>query len=94
MIKVLIERQIASELAEHYHKVARDTLRAAMQWHGFISGESMKDVHNPNHRVVIASYRTPSDWSSWYHSDERKAMMETLAPMLTEEEEITLLEHL
>ncbi len=94
MIKVLIERHIAPDLADHYFQVARRTLQQAMQSHGFISGESMKNAHDPNHRLVIAAYNDISDWSRWYHSEERQAMLAEIRPMLLSDEKITIFEHL
>lgn len=93
MIKVIIERHIADELGEHYEKTARTTLQKAMQAHGFISGEAMRDIDDHNHRVVIATYRTADDWHRWLLSEERKEMMEQIRPMLDRDEKFTLLEH-
>ncbi|WP_293267588.1 antibiotic biosynthesis monooxygenase family protein [Neptunomonas sp.] len=93
MIKVIIERHIADELGEHYEKAAKATLQKAMQAHGFISGEALRDSNDPNHRVVIANYRTINDWQHWLSSPERKEMMEQLKPMLDQEEKFTVLEH-
>ncbi len=93
MIKVIIERHIADELGEHYEKAAKTTLQKAMQAHGFISGEALRNVNDENHRVVIATYRTVADWQRWLSSEERKEMMEQIRPMLDREEKFTLLEH-
>lgn len=93
MIRVLIERHIADDLAEHYEKAARNTLQLAMQAHGFISGESLKDCNNHNHRVVMATFRTIQDWQRWHLSEERKQIMEAIMPMLQSDEKITVLEH-
>ncbi len=93
MIRVLIERHIADGLADLYEEAARATLVQAMQAHGFISGESLHDTQNPDHRIVLATYRTLQDWQRWARSAERQEMMAAINPMLTREEKITLLEH-
>ena len=93
MIRVLIERHIADDLAEHYEKAARNTLQVATQAHGFISGESLKNSNDPNHRVVMATFRTIQDWQRWHSSEERKQIMEAIMPMLETEEKVTILEH-
>lgn len=93
MIKVIIERHIADELGEHYENAAKATLQKAMQAHGFISGEALRDVDDHNHRIVIATYRTIEDWYRWLSSNERKEMMEQIRPMLDREEKFMLLEH-
>lgn len=93
MIRVIIERHIAEELAEHYERAARNTLQQAMQAHGFISGESLRNAYDPNHRVVMATFRTVQDWQRWQTSQARKEIMEAINPMLEGEEKITILEH-
>ncbi|WP_019622235.1 antibiotic biosynthesis monooxygenase family protein [Amphritea japonica] len=93
MIRVIIERHIADDLAEHYEKAARNTLQKAMQAHGFISGESLKNSNNHNHRFIMANFRTLQDWQRWFSSEERKEIMEAIMPMLETDEKITVLEH-
>lgn len=93
MIRVMIERHVADELAMHYDKAARETMQLAMQAHGFISGESLRNAQDPNHRLVIATYRTLQDWQRWHRSGERLEMMATINPMLETEEKITIFEH-
>jgi len=93
MIRVMIERHVAEDLTEHYEKAAKDTLQLAMQAHGFISGEALKNAYDPNHRLVVATYRTIQDWQRWASSPERQEMMDTLFPMLETEEKVTIFEH-
>ncbi len=93
MIRVMIERQIAEDLGVHYDHLSRELLQRAMHSHGFISGEVLHDMDDPNHRLVMATYRTISDWQKWYASPERREMMETLGPLLEREEKITVYEH-
>lgn len=93
MIRVLIERHVADELELHYDRVARETLQKAMHVTGFISGEALHNVDSPNHRLILATYRSENDWLQWYHSEERREMMEQIALMLEGEEKITVFAH-
>ncbi len=93
MIRVLIERHVADELGTHYDQAARETLQLAMQAHGFISGEALRNAHDTNHRIVIATYRTLQDWQRWAGSAERQEMMDRINPMLESEEKVTIFEH-
>lgn len=93
MIRVLIERQIAEDLGAHYDHLSRELLQKAMHSHGFISGEILHDIDDPNHRLVMATYRTVSDWQRWYGSPERKEMLGALGPLMEREEKITIYEH-
>lgn len=94
MIKVMIERQIAVDLADHYQQRAKSTLQTAMSSHGFISGESLQDLADSNHRIIFANYRTLQDWLRWHQSSERRDIMDQLRPMLVEDEKITIMEHI
>jgi len=94
MIKVMIERRIAVDLAEQYRNISGRALQTAMQSDGFISGESLRDARDANHRFVFATYRSLLDWQKWYNSEERRAQMDMLRPLLLDDEKITILEHL
>ena len=93
MIKVMIERHIADELGMHYDKAASETMQLAMQAHGFISAEALKNAKDPNHRLVVATYRTLQDWQRWASSSERLEIMAAIVPMLESEEKVTVYEH-
>ncbi|MBR9830052.1 MAG: antibiotic biosynthesis monooxygenase [Oceanospirillales bacterium] len=93
MIRVLIERHVAAELYEHYERASRETLQKAMQAPGFISGEALYDTADPDHRVILATYRSELDWQRWYTSEERRDMMDHITPMLESEEKITVFAH-
>lgn len=92
MIRVIIERFIAESLEANYEDTAKQTLQKAVRAPGFISGESLKDIQNERHRVVLCNWRSLQDWQAWQMSQERKDMMDTLNLMLEREEKITVLE--
>ncbi|MCP5206620.1 MAG: antibiotic biosynthesis monooxygenase [Hahellaceae bacterium] len=92
MIRVIIERHIAPTLEIPYEETAKRTLQKAVQVSGFISGETLKNTVDHNHRVILSTWRSLQDWQRWYTSDERKEMLAELSPMLEREEHITALE--
>lgn len=92
MIRVIIERSIAETLESNYENTAKETLQKAIRAAGFISGESLKDITNSRHRVILCNWRSLQDWQAWQHSSERKEMMDKLNLMFDKEEKITVLE--
>ncbi|HDY98059.1 MAG TPA: antibiotic biosynthesis monooxygenase [Pseudomonas sabulinigri] len=94
MIKVLIERVIAEGLEGPYEEVARKVLSAAIQSPGFISGESFKDLEQSNHRIITVTWQNRHSWERWEKSAARKDSIGAFAPILLEQERITLLEPL
>lgn len=91
MIRVLIERHIAESLESVYEECSRSVLRQAISAPGFVSGETLVDANDPNHRLTLCNWRSTTDWHRWYHSDERKELMTQLMPMMDQDEKITVL---
>ncbi len=93
MIRVLIERHIAETLETAYEERSRKVLQSAVSATGFVSGETLVDSQDANHRFTLANWRSESDWQRWYLSDERKSLMAELIPMMDRDEKITVLQH-
>ena len=91
MIRVLIERHIAESLESAYELRARKVLQQAVSAPGFISGETLADSHDPNHRITLANWRSEMDWNRWFQSEERRELMAELIPMMDRDETITVL---
>lgn len=93
MIRVLIERHIAESLETAYEERSRRVLRQAIDAPGFVSGETLVDANDPNHRLTLCNWRSIADWDRWYHSQSRTELMTELKPMMDQEEKITVLQH-
>lgn len=91
MIRVLIERHIAATLESAYEERSKHLLRYAIDTPGFVSGETLVDAEDPNHRLTLCTFRTKEEWDNWYHSQARIDLMKELGPMMDEDEKITLL---
>lgn len=93
MIRVLIERHIAESLEAAYEERSRKVLQHAVSAPGFVSGETLMDLHDPNHRFTLANWRSEADWQRWLQSEERKELMAELIPMMDREEIVTVLQN-
>lgn len=93
MIRVLIERHIAESLEAAYEERSRKVLQNAVSAPGFVSGETLVDSHDANHRFTLANWRSEADWQRWHMSEERRELMAELIPMMDREEIITVLHH-
>lgn len=91
MIRVLIERHIAETLETAYEERSRAILQNAVAAPGFISGETLVNAHDPNHRITLANWRSEADWDRWYHSAERQQLLNDVKPMMDLDEKITIL---
>lgn len=94
MIRVLIERVFAEGMDEELRKAEMDARQQAMRIPGYISGETLRDVDDPQRNVVISTWRSIEDWEAWKSSEARNSVLQSLKPMLVEPERITVLQPL
>ncbi|MFG6667602.1 antibiotic biosynthesis monooxygenase family protein [Halomonas sp. HNIBRBA4712] len=92
MVKVIIERRIMPGLEEEYEQAAREAMRASLGARGFIGGETLVKVGQPDRRLMITRWRDARAWKKWYQSEERANAMAHILPLLTEEESVEIFE--
>ena len=94
MIRVIIEREIAEGLEEYYESAVANLLGVMANAAGYLSGESLVDIHRPNHYVVVTRWVDEGAWSRWHHSSERQELADAIRPFLLTDEKFTLLRQL
>lgn len=94
MIRVIIEREIAEGLEEFYEKEISKLLNVMMAAPGYVSGESLVDLHRPNHYLVITRWTNEEAWQRWFRSADRQQMLAAIAPFLQTDEKFTVMQQL
>jgi heme-degrading monooxygenase HmoA len=94
MIRVIIEREVAEGLEEFYESAIANLLGAMSNAGGYLSGESLVDIHRPNRYIVVTRWIDEAAWNRWYGSSERQEMLDAIGPFLLNEEKFTLLRQL
>jgi len=92
MIRVLIERRLATPVQEPLQQAMREIRSAALSRPGYVSGETLRDSRDPLHYFIISTWRSRADCETWLRSDARRRIAERIAPILAEPEKVTLLE--
>ncbi|MGD2271204.1 MAG: antibiotic biosynthesis monooxygenase [Desulfobacterales bacterium] len=81
-IMVLLKRQAPPEKSEEL-KVLIDQLRGAtFGQSGYISGETLKRVDQPDECLVIAKWKSRADWQRWFDKPERAAIQQKIDDLL------------
>lgn len=81
-IKVLIERKFKEELSLEEIQTVNELRMGAMQQKGYISGETLVDMHDHRRIVVISVWANKADWESWVNSENRKKIEAKLSKNL------------
>ncbi|MCX5889855.1 MAG: antibiotic biosynthesis monooxygenase [Deltaproteobacteria bacterium] len=76
MVKVLLERTIRGKNVGDAVRLMRQMRVLAMQQPGYISGETLHAVDDPNHYLVISAWESLEYWQAWFNNPDRKKLQQ------------------
>ncbi|MBW1991317.1 MAG: antibiotic biosynthesis monooxygenase [Deltaproteobacteria bacterium] len=82
MVKVLLERTIKGKQVGEIVRLLRQMRVLAMQQPGYISGETLHALDDPNYYLVISTWESLEHWQAWYGSQERKTLAAEIDTLL------------
>ena len=74
MVKVLMERTIRGQNVGQIVRLLRQLRVLAMQQPGYISGETLHGVDDPNDYLVISTWESLRPWQDWFNNPERQKL--------------------
>ena len=92
MIRVIIERWLAEGGDATIEKIMRDLRRKAIHSPGYVTGETLRDIADPHHFVILCTWRTREEWETWAASEMRQEIEDQIRLLLSEPEKITVCE--
>ena len=60
---------------------------------GFVSGQTLVDVDDPDHYLVISTWLSREAWESWFLSERRNKSAADLMGLMIEPEKISVYKH-
>jgi heme-degrading monooxygenase HmoA len=81
-VKVIIKRTVPSDKARGMIPLFRQMRALAMNQEGYISGETLRNMNNPEEFIVISSWQSSEDWTKWLQSENRRSIQEKIDEML------------
>ena len=67
-VKVLIRRHVPEDKAREIIPLFRQIRSLAITREGYISGETLRNLDDPEEFLVISSWQTSEEWESWLKS--------------------------
>ncbi len=74
MVKVVLERSIRGRNVGEIVRLLRQLRVRAMQQPGYISGETLHAVDDPNFYLVISTWESLDHWQAWFKNPERQKL--------------------
>lgn len=81
-VKALIKRSVPQDRARDMIPLFRQMRSLAMNMDGYISGETLRNVNNPEEFLVISSWQSSTDWVKWLKSGERQRVQAKIDALL------------
>ena len=81
-VKILIKRKILEDKAKEMIPLFRQMRVQANHQAGYISGETLRSLDNPDEFLVISTWETSDDWKKWVESQDRKTVQDKIDALL------------
>jgi len=83
-VKVIIKRKWQVDSPGELFPLLTELRSLAKEQPGYISGETLRSLDDPEDFMVIAKWETVDDWQKWFHSKERKDLQHRVDSLIGE----------
>ena len=81
-VKILIKRNVPIDKAREMIPLVRQMRSLANNQPGYISGETLKSLDQPDTFLVVSTWQSSDDWGKWLLSKERQGVQEKIDALL------------
>jgi heme-degrading monooxygenase HmoA len=81
-VKVFIKRRVSEEKAKEMVPLFRKMRSLAMNQNGYISGETLRNMNDPEEYIVISSWQSSEEWIAWLKSSQRQEVQNEIDALL------------
>ncbi len=81
-VKILIKRKVPDSQSEALRQLLRQFRGLAIEYSGYISGETLKRVDHPGGNLVISTWKSADDWHKWFNNPGRKSIQSQIDVLL------------
>ena len=71
-VKVFIKRLVPQDKAKAMIPLFRQMRASATAQPGYISGETLRSLDDPEDYMVVSKWKTVADWNKWLQSEKRR----------------------
>lgn len=72
IVKVIIKRDIIKGKEKNFFNLLKNIRVSAMHQKGYLSGETLIGVENPNKVLIISQWESLEDWNRWKDDIKRR----------------------
>ena len=92
-VRILLKRWVPVEKEKDLVGLITELRSMASRQPGYISGETMRNVKNPDEYLVISTWQGIDDWKKWFGSKERAALQDQIDRILGKKTEYEVFQY-
>ncbi len=81
-VKIMIKRKVSEENLSGLMPYLKQLRFLAMSQDGYIGGETLKRIDDPEELLVISTWKSLDHWNLWYTNPERNSLQEKIDSLL------------
>jgi heme-degrading monooxygenase HmoA len=81
-VKVFIKRTVPQDKAREMIPLFRQMRASASTQPGYITGETLRSMDNPEEFMVISTWQSSEDWNKWLKSEDRNKVQRKIDGLL------------
>ena len=92
-IKVILKRRVKKAVKEQLRPLINKMRQQAMSMPGYISGETLTNIEDPNDFIVISTWKDLQSWNDWFASEHRQEIQTQIDFLLFENTQYEIYSH-
>ena len=84
-VKIIISRQVPQGMEPEVLPLFKELRSLAISQPGYISGETLRNVENPQDYVVLSTWQSVEDWDAWVGNSRRAEIQKKVDALLGKE---------
>ena len=81
-VKIIINRRVAKDKEPELLPLLIQLRTLATAQPGYISGETLRNMDDPEESLVISTWNSVEDWKDWFSSKQRAEVQEMIDNLL------------
>jgi len=92
-VKILIRRKVPADKAVKLKDLVMQLRALSVKQPGYVTGESLKSVENPDQYLVISTWDSLNAWKAWLGTKERATIQDQIDALLGAKTEYEVYEY-
>ena len=81
-VKIFIRRTVPQDKARKMIPLFRQMRASAATQTGYITGETLRSMDNPEEFMVVSTWQSSEDWNKWLKSEDRNKIQSKIDDLL------------